>query len=179
MKYTAYAFLMLSLSSFTMDDPTAPKGTKKEYSVQDLLDSKPNYQICILGECCLASLPDSNNKFTSVKGLENVDTIEKMNRINFDNNLISLSGSPFVGKHFKCTIFTLNGNGITTFNPTFFAGLNHLRELELKYNKISELKAEDLKSFHKLERLVLFGNPLSQDNLDELNQKFPNLTILS
>lgn len=177
MNYFKYALLALTLNNFAFAmDSNKPKF--KGGSVQDLLDSKPNYRLCILGECALSSLPDSKTKFTSIKGIENIPYIEEMRRIQLDNNEISLEeGSLFVGKGYNWEIFNLDRNGIKSFNPTFFAGLNQLRILELKYNDIKEIKPEDLEAFPKLERLELTGNPISQHNIDELTRKFPNLSI--
>lgn len=177
MNYFKYVLLSLVLSNFALAmDSNKPKF--KGGSIQDLLDSKPNYQLCILGECALSSLPDSKNKFTSIKGIENIPDIEEMRRIQLDNNEISLEeDSLFVGKGYKWEIFNLDRNGIKSFNPAFFAGLNKLRILELKYNDIKEIKPEDLEALPTLERLELTGNPIPQDNRDELTRKFPNLSI--
>lgn len=172
MKFITYTLLAFSINTISMETP------QKEYSIQDLLDSKPNYRLCIGSECCLANLPASKNKFTSITGIENVEDAQVMYRINLDHNLIRLQGSPFEQKEFKCGVFTLNSNGIRTFNPTFFVGLKHLRILELKNNMIEELKYEDLHAFPKLEMLVLIGNKLSEDNKDEIVTKFPNMEIL-
>jgi Leucine-rich repeat (LRR) protein len=169
MKFFVSTLLIFSINSLAME---------KEYSIQDLIDSKPNYRLCMGSECCLASLPSSKSKFTSIIGIENVEDVKRMYRINLDNNLIRLQGSPFQQNEFTCRVFTLNSNGISTFNPAFFAGLKHLLEIELKNNKIEELKTEDLKNFPAHIKLVLIGNPISQDNKEEILTKFPELDIL-
>lgn len=174
MNYFKYALLALSISNFTLAMEDTPKF--KGGSVQDLLDSKPNYQICMLSECCLESLPDSTTKFTSVKGIENIPDIKEMRRINFDNNLIRLVGSPFVGLGLKCTILTLNSNGIEHFNPSFFEGLDHLERLELERNCFKSLpKPKDWKPLAQLRKLreVRFINNTGVPTVPEYVEEIP------
>lgn len=173
----ALAALFTSAHIFSMDKPSCSQ--KKGYSIQDYLDSIPNLQICWVHECDLDSLSDAPNKFTSVQGIQNIDGIEKMWRINLDGNNIKLEGSPFLGLNLPCRILTLNRNQISALSPAFFAGLSHLKTLELNRNNITELP-DNLGALSHLDVLELAENPLVKDEaqIAKIKKALPNVNIV-
>lgn len=171
MNHCKYAFLIASFSNLLLG-----MGEAKEYSIQDFLDSKPNYQVATFGNCFLKSIPETPNKFTSVKGIENIDGIRKMNRITLDGNPIRLEGSPFEGLNLACTVITLNACGLTSLNPTFFEGLTKLQRLELKDNAIKHLP-ENWGTLTQLKELSLERNPLTDEQLLQAKKALPNAII--
>lgn len=157
MKYFKQVFSAFLLSSLihAMDTPqSVGDAAKKEKSVQDFLNSKPNYQLIGLNQVSL-----ERHGFTSLKGIENVDRVSKMEHINCDDNCIRLDGTPFNG--FACRVITLNRNGLTAITPSVFSGANHLTQLSLASNEISALPA-DWGPLHALTYLNLRANKLKK-----------------
>lgn len=168
MNYVTFTFLAISFSTLalSMEKP-------KEKSVQDLLNSKPNYQLIGLSSCNLRG-----EGLTSVEGIGNVDRIKDLYRINLDDNNIRLEGTPF--KHLAltyCHIITLNRNNLTSVNPAFFEGLPNLEHLELMVNDLRELPA-DWGPLTKLQTLSLERNPhLTRELVSAAQEALPNTTI--
>ena len=173
----ALAALLTTAHAFSMNETSCSQ--KKGYSIQDYLDSKPNLQICWVHECDLETLNDDPNKFTCVQGIQNIDGIEKMWRINLDGNNITLEGSPFLGLNLQCRVLTLNRNQISSVSPAFFAGLSHLKRLELNRNNMSEL-ADNLELLSHLEVLELAGNPVVEDaaQIAKIIKALPHVNII-
>jgi internalin A len=67
----------------------------------------------------------------------------------------------------------LNGNNISDIS--ILAGLTNLTDLDLTDNNISDINA--LKERTNLKQLTLTGNPLTQSQIDELQEALPNCTI--
>lgn len=206
MKLFKYALTTLSLSSlaFAMQEPSVTTAAKapefKGGSIQNLLDSKPNYQLLVLGECCLEPSRSADKKFTSVAGIENIDSIAQVRRINLDGNAINLDGKPLNGMNLACSVFTLNSNGISRLLPQFFTGLHCLTRLELEDNAIDELPKNwgplvnlvelrlsknrltkipsgSFKELQSLSLLTLDRNQISEFALE--SDELPNLLIIA
>lgn len=141
MNYSKLALSTLFVCSFSLtmeDERLSGALVGHSRSVQNLLDSQPNYQLVGLNQATL-----SEQKLTGLDGIENVDKIDCIEDINCDNNcIIGLEGTPFAASNAQCKKITFNKNLLTRLNPTFFTGLAHLTQLELCNNFITELPAD-------------------------------------
>lgn len=148
-----------------------------EISIEDLLGFVPGH-IKVHLKVGNAEMPNqyelklNNWRITSLKGIEKIKDIEKVETLNLSQNQIkSLEGlDSYLNNFSSLEDLLLSSNNIRIIPKDIFLGLNKLSYLDLSGNEIIDL---DVKSFEGLSELEILG--LNYNQLTNVEHVFDNL----
>lgn len=154
------------------------------------IDKIPD-QICLLRNIKNLNLSNNNiddlpEKFSYLRLLEYLDLsnnklsslprrfyFSKMKTLSLRNN--EISDLPYFGGMKKLKILDLSNNKLKSL-PNSISRLKSLEVLDLSNNTLQELPRH-ISRLKKLQKLVLIGNPITDEELNRIENLFPNLQI--
>jgi ankyrin repeat protein len=113
---------------------------------------------------------------TSLKGLENIPSIEHVTRLYLNNNSIETIESGELAPAIKLEVLTLSNNGLRSIENNAFAGLKNIKVLDLSSNNIEAVPQEGLNGMPNLRFLGISNNPIPNPK-KELQAQIPRAFI--